>query len=357
MLLGNKGEWSEPYVFLKLLADGRIYAGDENLKRIEAMYFPILKVIGEAVDNHRYEYRVNQEARKIAIFFNNQKVKELDSSAFREEAERLYHIIVQSKGRSFAIEETEKFLNSVKRFKLKMTNDRKSDIAVQVHDIQTGYEPEIGFSIKSELGNAPTLINASKATNFVYEVAGLTDSDIDNVNKIDGKTKIFDRLSYIEKHCNDIVFVAISNKTFQENLMLIDSRMPEIIAEVLKAHYLTGIRNCELVLEKVGEKNPLSFPRKDFYAYKFKKFLCASALGMMPATLWSGDEEANGGYIVVSKSGDVLAYHIYNRTFFESYLLNHTIFERSSTTRHDYAYLYKKDGKTYLNLNLQVRFI
>ena len=30
---GNKGEWSELYAFLKLLADGRVYAADEKVEK------------------------------------------------------------------------------------------------------------------------------------------------------------------------------------------------------------------------------------------------------------------------------------------------------------------------------------
>ena len=37
MLTGNKGEWSELYVLLKLLAEGRLYAADDEVKRIEDM--------------------------------------------------------------------------------------------------------------------------------------------------------------------------------------------------------------------------------------------------------------------------------------------------------------------------------
>jgi len=33
MITGNKGEWSEAYVFLKLLGDGKLYAADQNLKK------------------------------------------------------------------------------------------------------------------------------------------------------------------------------------------------------------------------------------------------------------------------------------------------------------------------------------
>ncbi len=42
-ITGNKGEWSEMYVLLRLLGDGKIYAADENVHKIEDIYFPILK--------------------------------------------------------------------------------------------------------------------------------------------------------------------------------------------------------------------------------------------------------------------------------------------------------------------------
>ena len=35
MLTGNKGEWSEIYVLLRLLADGKIYAADSELNKLE----------------------------------------------------------------------------------------------------------------------------------------------------------------------------------------------------------------------------------------------------------------------------------------------------------------------------------
>ena len=44
----------------------------------------------------------------------------------------------------------------------------------------------------------------------------------------------------------------------------------------------------------------------------------------MPSKEWDGHDEANGGYIIVSSDGDVLAYHIYNRDYFEKYLLDNT---------------------------------
>ena len=33
-LSGNKGEWSEIYIFLKLLDDGKVYAADKDMNLI-----------------------------------------------------------------------------------------------------------------------------------------------------------------------------------------------------------------------------------------------------------------------------------------------------------------------------------
>ena len=44
MLTGNIGEWSEPYALLKLLADGKLFLGDENSEKIEEISYPILQI-------------------------------------------------------------------------------------------------------------------------------------------------------------------------------------------------------------------------------------------------------------------------------------------------------------------------
>ncbi|MDD4541623.1 MAG: HpaII family restriction endonuclease, partial [Eubacteriales bacterium] len=89
---------------------------------------------------------------------------------------------------------------------------------------------------------------------------------------------------------------------------------------------------------------------------KFKKFLTSVALGMRPATMWDGIDEASGGYLIVKKDGNVVAYHLYNRNHFEEYLLKNTKFDTASTSRHDFGEIYEVDGSNFLNLNLQIRF-
>ena len=77
---------------------------------------------------------------------------------------------------------------------------------------------------------------------------------------------------------------------------------------------------------------------------------------MTPGKDWDGIEAATGGYIIVKRDGDVLCYHIYNRDFFEAYLLKNAAFDRPSATRHDYGYVYKDGDNYFIDLNIQIRF-
>ena len=357
MITGNKGEWSEAYVLLRLLAQGKMYAADDNLEQINDMYFPILKILREEIENRKYEYAVNAQDRKIDIYYNGQLVQSHSQEQFCTEADYLYDKIVEGGNRAFAIEKTEEFLKDIGCERLAAPSSDKTDISMQIYDINTGYSPVCGFSIKSEIGNAPTLINATGATNFIYEVEGLSDEQIDSINAIDTRTKIKDRMERIFNEASSVKFVKVSSDVFSNNLMLIDSRLHEIVAASLVCHYKDGYTTCRDVVNALEQANSLNFPVSGFYTYKFKELLCCAALGMTPATAWDGHDEANGGYIVVTSKGNVLAYHIYNRDFFKEYLMNNTKYERASTSRHGYASLYKENGRTYIKLNLQIRFI
>lgn len=354
-ITGNKGEWSELYVLLELLADGKLYAADDKLKKLEDIYFPILKILRDEESSKKMEY-VIEDDRKVELYINGKKCKDISRTDLRTFASTLYKRITETKSPAFEIDESDKIMSEIECTKIKAPSTDKTDIKMQLQDINTGYKTICGFSIKSELGSAPTLLNASGATNFQFEVTGINDKDVENINAIKTKTKILDRVKYIDEH-GKLKFVKAKSNGFSENLMFIDSYMDEIIADSLLYSYRTGAATCKEVVDMLEETNPLGYPKKGLYEYKYKKFLCAIALGMTPSKEWDGRDEANGGYIVVTTTGDVLAYHIYNRDYFEEYLLNNTKFERGSTSKHGFATAYKENGKYYFDMNLQIRFI
>lgn len=356
MITGNKGEWSEAYTLLRLLGLGRLYAADENLNQIDNMYFPIMKIFREEQEGSEIEYNLT-DGNRIDIYINNNYIKSVSARDCTTEASYLFSKIIEGGNRAFSINRTEHFLDSLGCHRLAAPSVDKTDISMQLHDVQTGYNSICGFSIKSEVGSPPTLINASKATNFVFNVIGLSPADAATINSIQSGNKIIDRMTMLFNRATAVEFAGTHSRTFDDNLMLIDSRMTELLSYAMVYHYRDNLGTCEEVVQKLERENPLHFPRSGFYEYKFKKFLCAAALGMTPATNWDGIDEANGGYIIVTTDGKVLAYHIYNRAFFETYLLKNTKFERGSTSRHEFATIYEENGETRVNLNLQIRFI
>ncbi|MCR5523895.1 MAG: HpaII family restriction endonuclease [Clostridia bacterium] len=355
-ITGNKGEWSELYVLLELLADGKLYAADDKLKKLEDIYFPILKILRDEESSKKMEY-VIEDDKKVELYINGKKCKDISRADLKEFSTILYKRIIEGdKERAFEVEEASRIMPEIECTKIKAPSTDKTDIRMQLQDINTGYKTICGFSIKSELGSPPTLLNASGATSFQFEVTGINDGDVDIINNIEGRTKILDRVKCIDER-GTLKYVKAKSKGFSNNLMYIDSYMEEIIVSSLLFCYRTGNKTCSEIVDMLEETNPLGYPKRGLYEYKFKKFLCAIALGMTPSKEWDGRDEANGGYIAVTTKGDVLAYHIYNRDYFEEYLLNNTRFDRGSTSKHSFATVYKENGKYYFDMNLQIRFI
>ena len=353
-ITGNRGEWSELYALIRLMYTGRLYAADENVKRLDDVYFPILRILRNHATPEQIDYIIHDN--NVDIVLAGDRVSSIDKEQLAKITRLIYAGILAGSDRAFEIAGAPEAMEEMYIDRISAASSDKTDITMQIHDVHTGYDPICGFSIKSELGSAPTLLNASGATNFVYEVKGITDEDMNRINAIDTKTKILDRIADILAH-GEMKYVRVANDNFSSNLMLIDSYMDNIIADMLLAFYQNKATNCKALIDIVEDKDPLGYPRRGFYEYKFKKFLCSVALGMMPSKTWDGHDEANGGYVIVKEDGDVLAYHLYNRGAFETYLLNNTKLERGSTSRHGFASIYKENNKYFINLNLQIRFI
>jgi hypothetical protein len=253
-------------------------------------------------------------------------------------------------------------MKSIECNAIKANPQEKRDITIVVHDLRTGFTPTFGFSIKSQLGGASTLLNASQSTNLIYKIEGikLTDHQIVEINNINTKSKIKDRIAKIEELGGNFRFVKLYNETFELNLQLIDSVLPMIIGEMLLAYYKGEINTVDNLLRCLTEKNPCNFNQghsHPFYEYKIKNFLSDIALGMTPSNVWNGIYDATGGIIVVKKDGEVLCYHIYNRNEFQNYLIKNTKLETPSSSRHKFGSIYIDNSDQLFKLNLQIRFI
>lgn len=359
-LSGNKGEWSEVYAFLRLLEIKKLYAADADLNKIDNVAYNIINII-RTEPIGKLEFRINRIDDTVsAVEVDNENVLlTLPCSEFKNAADNLYSEIISANTSSFELQDTEDFLARLNVETLKAKSTDKADIRIKIHDINTGYQAVQGFSIKSRLGSPSTLINAGKTTNFVFEVTGEINDDVQNDFNSCSK-KFRDRFALLTR-CNcDIKYCSIDNCIFEGNLKLIDGDLPEICAYMLKEYYSLGINSVKNSLEFLNVHNPIRYDLSKghpFYEYKFKKFLTECALGMLPSKVWEGTADATGGYIIVREDGEVLCYHLFNRNEFETYLVNNTKFETASTSRFDFGSIYKENEKYYLKLNLQIRFI
>ena len=358
-LTGNKGEWSEIYTLLKLLGEGKVYAGDQNLNKIQDLFYPIIMILRQEKEGN-FNYKL-QDKDVVIQTPEGEELLRIPALVFLSEAEKLLKAINEHNG-SFDIPQIESFLNSIYCYSLKAKSSDKTDIKIILHDRRTKMNSEMGFSIKSQLGGDSTLLNASKATNFNFKIEGaiLSDEDIANINSINpSRDKVIKRVDAIRKKGGILVFDKVDNSTFRNNLVMLDGDLPAIIAHLLLEQLNTGVSTLKELAKILTETNPLKYDvsqASPFYGYKIKHLLTSIALGMMPATAWNGQFDANGGYLVVKKDGEILCYHFYDRNRFEDYLFSNAYLERSSTSRHEYASIIKEDdGTLSFKLNFQVR--
>lgn len=358
-LTGNKGEWSEIYTLLKLLGEGQVYAGDQDLNKIQDLFYPIIMILRQEKEGN-FNYLLNDKDVVIQTSTGEDLLR-IPASVFLIEAEKLLSAINANDG-AFAVPQIEAFMNNIYCHSLKAKSSDKTDIRIILHDRRTKINSEMGFSIKSQLGGDSTLLNASKSTNLTFKIVGaeFSDDEVSAINAINPKrNKVIERVNAIKQKGASLVFDKVDNSIFRNNLIMLDGDLPCIIAYLLLEQLNSGISTLKELSEMLAEINPLKYDVDNpaiFYAYKIKHFLTSAALGLMPATAWSGKFDANGGYLVVKKDGEILCYHFYDRNRFEDYLFSNAYLERASTNRHEYASIIKEeDGSLSFKLNLQVR--
>lgn len=356
-LTGNKGEWSELYALFRLLGEGKVHAGDADLNKLD-LYYPILNIIRE--EEKKYEYKPNKEQNIVVIDEDGNEYARISMDKFMEESTKLLDSIKGAGSqRSFEVPDAECFMGQIGCTKIKAPSQDKADIHIVIHDLRTNMTPLLGFSIKSQLGSESTLLNATKATNITYRVEGcdISDEMIAEINSIEDHLP---RMKALVDKGLHLEYSDIEHQTFKNNLLFLDTCMPNFIASCLICDSMpNSTSNIKDIVKIVAAQNPFGFTGDvvAFYEHKMKVLLIDAALGMTPAKEWKGHYDANGGYLVVKKDGDIVCYHFYNRNDVEDYLYNNTRFERGSRTRHEFGSLYRADdGKVFIKLNLQIRF-
>ena len=82
-------------------------------------------------------------------------------------------------------------------------------------------------------------------------------------------------------------------------------------------------------------------------------FLSSATVG----TLWDGREITKGGMIVVTKLGDVVCLELASRDELGKYLVRNCTLESPSTTKMDWGHVIERDGRLFVRMHLNVRFV
>lgn len=392
VLKGNKGEWSELYVFLKLLLDEYIYIGDANNPNIKHKNQKsdternTLKVFGvkRSGQNKDIIYKLVDAGEGYKrILLETPEGKRIAS--IKKKKEDLFKIlnqfgqVLKNAKTSEEIDMTwiSPFLKELEIDKIKSDNANKQDIQLVLYDSLSKQYIHHSFSVKSEIGSAATLLNASNHTKFYYELSGntalLTEDVIEAFNKFEESNKYKQRLVALKKLGVDLNFsmdkTHTQSKTLIANLASENTALPTVIAEALMFAFTTGKRRLYDVVYYLEENNPLNIPsHRETKAYErmIKKFLIDTASGMMPSQYFTGIQDAGSGYLVLKKENGIFEVEGYfnngdnGKENLKNYLISKTKLEtpstRSGTMPFGQIEYDSEKNKYYFSLNLQIRF-
>ena len=349
----NIGEWSELYALAYILVHGGLYGSDSQYQR-NNIFYKVSEVIVEDKNKENIFYRLKDNKIEIQT---SKKIKEIRTN----ELEILLNLFLE-KLKDFEKKSSgevgSKILSLLCKKNLKAPSLKKIDIYLKMID-QTGKN---GFSIKSTIGSPDSLINASKSTNFIYEIVDENNKSIslkshnqlENIIK-DHQDKFMKNLSFEPK---EIVrelqelgykFKFIPEKLkdeFKYNLNLIDSKLPLNLSSLVESYYSLPKRDVKSIEELIYE-NKIETKEKN----KIIEYLIKSAFVMIPSKKWDGIFTNKDGFILVEKDGHV---RIISNNL-EDYIIANYKFDTGSTKRYKIGRVYEEREKVFIQLNLQIR--
>ena len=376
----NIGEWSEMYIFFKLMSDRKVYVADKDMNRLKDVFLNIISIIREENKGKEYRYFTGDV---VKITLNGEEVATVDSSRFTDNVKKVWDMIISKKDTTFSDQEVIDFLSSIFIQNISSPAQKKSeflggtaDIVLDTMDYRSGVNQIMGFSCKSDIDAAATLFNASgDNTNFEYEIVGNFDDE--KMNAFNGmfhevtkkgvtkyEVATGDRMRYLKECGVDLRFVNPVKDVARQNLVRCGGmEMPKILGGMLKYYYFecgAASVGVEDAIKYLADTDYVGYGFDDLYdtyRVKISTLLYAMFTGLRFSKPWSGRSDVSGGYIVVKRDGDVVAFHSCIADEFKDFLIDKLKFEGPSCTRHKYMEIYKKDdGKYYLKLALQFRF-
>lgn len=372
----NKGELSELYAVVNILSEGSIDVVDGDLNCInQRLRFDRLTPL---CFNSPIFFEIDHQRGNVVIDHQGQKtvIRQRD---LLENSQNLLQLIRKSK--RIIRRDAEEILsvrNLLKLSSIKAAAQSPYDFIATVA-LQNIYgQHTLGFSIKSQLGAASTLLNANNLNSAIrYRVVRTDGRPLTaeekrkflarNENRSHGYIRA--NVAHVYASGCELAFDSYRGEALRYNLALVDAVAPELMALlVLQSYKSSGSQLMPQILDGLCKSNALrrnpslsnlaedELDRHEMLRYKLKNVLSSFASGVTVTSKWNGQNNIAGGMLVVTDTGKVVSLQLFTGDALKQYLYSHTRFEGPSSSRHSYGKFYEHDGELCFDLQLQVRF-
>ncbi len=180
----------------------------------------------------------------------------------------------------------------------------------------------------------------------------ISEKQIPIINSIKTRTKLLDRINKIDELGGKIKFDSIPSPTFEYNLKMVDSNMPEYLANALLFSYQKNDKDLKNVFI-----NSNNFSDEKMAINKLGDLISAISFGFFPGEKWDGKNTVTGGLLIVNENGDVCVIDlVYYKEEVINFLINESKLDSPSSTRYHMLELEEVKGEIFFTLNLQIRY-
>lgn len=354
----TKREWCELYTFLRLLAEGKVALGTAQGKK-DDVYWPIAMIQREEHDGTRCYYIENESIRIVG--------ETMEQTISREDFGVVAGLILQavkssSENDVSSPDGVEEFLNEAGIYDLEAKTEDRTDFSVAFWHSEA---PLRGFCVRSRLGTMNPLLDGGRAANLKLEQSGakFATPAVSKINALpESPNEVAERMMLIERLGGVLKYSDVADRVFRCNLSMIDLHFPRMLTEMVRIMHLDGISRISELTEIIKQMNPLKLKdelinKHSFYEFKMKEFLMALALGMRPAKIYTGEDSAVEGLLLVDGSGEVLCYHKSEKKMMEDFLFLNTRLEKGSVDKDKYGFLERENGVYYFKLNAKIALV
>lgn len=136
MVRGNKGEWSEPYVAIRLLGEGKLYLADADGNKNENEWMQILDVLRYETCKHLVKYHYDAKETEVTVYIENKIVVKILADEFLKYADMLRGEIISGTGPSFSV--SDEIMDFFKRVKIDKNHLKAESIEKKRYFFESG---------------------------------------------------------------------------------------------------------------------------------------------------------------------------------------------------------------------------